>query len=53
MSNRGGRSYGNFKLNGKKYRILSCGCCVVENVRHDTLVKDMNKQIREFRKNQE
>lgn len=42
---------GNFKLRGKKCKLLRCGCCIVQNLKHEVTVADLNKQIREFKYN--
>lgn len=36
---------GNAKLNGKKSKMLSCGCCTVENFKQECLIKEHNQEI--------
>ena len=42
------RGYGNIKLNGKKFKLLRCGCCEVFNCIHEKNVEIMKREIRQF-----
>lgn len=37
---------GNFNLRGKKYKLLRCGCCSVENFKDKLKKKETFKEIR-------
>ena len=36
---------GQFKLRGKKERLLSCRCCVITDLRHEYNIKEGNKEM--------
>ena len=38
----------NAKLKGKKTALLTCGCCMLFNPKHDERVKEAKKEIKEF-----
>lgn len=38
---------GNINLKGKKYRLLSCGCCEAYDMREDVRRREDEKEIRE------
>ena len=38
--------YGNIKLNGKKTKLLACGCCVAENRKEECKKKQDRKEIK-------
>ncbi len=38
---------GNINLKGKKYKLLSCKCCVVQDFRYREKVKEAKKEIRD------
>ncbi len=38
---------GNINLKGKKYKLLSCKCCVVQDFRYREKVKQAKKEIRD------
>lgn len=39
---------GQFKLNGKKEKFLSCKCCIIQDFRDEYKEKVMEKEISEF-----
>ena len=39
---------GQFKLKGKKCKLLNCGCCVIEDFREKVKKKFDNLQIKEY-----
>jgi len=39
---------GNAKLRGKKFRLLSCRCCSVENFKHEERVHEKLNEIKEY-----
>jgi len=47
LRHRGGIA-GDIKLNGKRELALGCGCCVVQNLKHDFEVRRAENEIREF-----
>lgn len=40
------QGWGNVKLRGKKYKLLSCRCCEVFNHKHEKAIDEMNADIR-------
>lgn len=41
------RNYaGNTNLKGKKYKLLSCGCCVIQDFRDKEKEKEAKKEIK-------
>lgn len=43
----GGLPVGNINLRGKKFRLLSCGCCAAIDVRDEVLEKEHKRDIAE------
>jgi hypothetical protein len=40
---------GNVNLKGKKYKLLSCKCCVIQNLRGKERTKEAKKEIGEYK----
>jgi hypothetical protein len=40
---------GNFNLKGKKYKLLSCKCCVVQDFRSKERTKEAKKEIGDYK----
>ncbi len=41
---------GNAKLRGKRWKLLSCRCCVVRDFRLGERIKQSKKEVEDFRK---
>jgi hypothetical protein len=41
-----GTAAANAKLKGKKYKLLSCKCCALFNLKWEERVKEANKEIK-------
>lgn len=40
---------GQCKLNGKKFLVCTCGCCVVKDLREGVVIKEKNEEINAFK----
>ena len=45
------RKAGNFNLRGKKYKLLRCGCCEVQNFKNRELKREHIKEIKDGKSN--
>lgn len=46
-----GTAAANCKLRGKKYRLLTCRCCALINVKDEVEDRRTRKEIEDFKKN--
>jgi hypothetical protein len=40
---------GQFDLKGKKYKLLSCKCCVLQNFKERERYREAKKEMREYK----
>jgi hypothetical protein len=45
-----GTAAANSKLRGKKFKVLSCKCCVLINVKEDFRIIEAKKEITNFKR---